>query len=154
MVHWSLFTPKPRQAEPLAEVSARVAHRSCDTALPDPHPDSVILSAWERWKETSALYNSAPFSSEASTETAEEEALCAAMDAQEREILGTVAVSPRGAAIQLLCSMLYSADCGTAELHGKIVAEDIAFLTSVEDDFDHQTRMVLAALRSLKMMKG
>lgn len=130
-----------------------IARAYRDRSLIEAHPDCEILKAWECRNRASALYEALP-TSDLDEDTPEERAYREEMDAAEEIIRAATASTPRGAAIQLFVSMAYSGDCGKTAIGNAIEAEDLGFLTSIEDSFDWQTRLTLACLRSLSAMEG
>ena len=116
--------------------------------------DAKIEAAWERRQLAYAAYNAQPVDQPGlqpgEVETPEEKRLWAIIDEAEEVIRSNVATTPRGVAIQLWCCLYHSV--AGREDDQAITRGDLDRLTALEGKLDWNTRLALAALRSLQAM--
>ncbi|MDZ7895434.1 MAG: hypothetical protein U5M50_11045 [Sphingobium sp.] len=120
-------------------------------ALAAPAGDKAIIAAWGQRAVALDTYSSLPFSETGFGYTPDEKACWDIIDAAEEMIRGTVAATPQGIVIQLLCAMTHSTaerKADDAATHG-----DLDALHAMDSDLDWDMRLILAAIRSLKAME-
>lgn len=111
------------------------------------NPDVLILDAWQRRNAAWGRVDADP-----PLPSAAEAEYIALADAAEEVIRTATAATPRGVEIQLWVSFSHVSDAHQRSVSELGDREDLASLLSQEDEFDYSTRMLLAALRSLKSM--
>jgi hypothetical protein len=115
--------------------------------------DADILAAWGRRSVASAIYSCLPFSDCPSKEyTPEEAEQVDIMDAAEEAIHEATAITPRGAAIQLWTALSHIEQNKDDEAAINIM--DLDWFLMDEERFDWPTRLILAAIKSLRAMGG
>jgi hypothetical protein len=115
--------------------------------------DAHILAAWGRRSVASAIYSSLPFSDAPCVQyTPEEQVQVDIMDGAEETIHAATATSPQGAAIQLWTALVHIEQDRDTEAAINIM--DLDWFLMDEERFDWSTRLILAALKSLRAMGG
>ena len=110
-------------------------------------PADQIETAWQRIKNARPEYNLAETGDEAA-----EKKHWDIVDASERIIQQTEGNSARSAEIKLWVHMLHSADTGADEADA--LAENLADLLERETGFDWSVRLLLSAIRDLRMVQA
>lgn len=113
--------------------------------------DAAILAAWGRRSVASAIYGGLPFS-ECPNEayTPEEAEQVGIMDAAEEEIRAATATTPRGVEVQLWTALAHIEQQREADAAINIM--DLDWFLIDEGAWDWNTRLILAALKSLRAM--
>jgi len=107
-----------------------------------------MIAAWER---RLASYNK--INSHAFVEGSPEDKACwAEVDAAERLIRESVATTPQGVEVQLWTALYHSADFDHAIDDLAAIRGDLAYFDGHEPSLDWNTRLTLAAIRSLRAM--
>lgn len=120
-------------------------------ALAAPAGDEAIIAAWRQRAVALDTYSSLPFNDTGLDHTPDEKACWDLIDEAEEIIRGTVAATPQGIMVQLLCAMTHSTaerKADDAATHG-----DLDALHAMDSDLDWDMRLILAAIRSLKAME-
>ncbi len=120
--------------------------------------DSVILVAFDAWKETTRAYHALPMDApdrDGSTEdeydhTSEEARLLAQIDGAEILIQHCKARTTRGVIAQLLVALQHIES--DRETETTILDGDMDAIFAMDESFDWGARLVLAAIRSLQAM--
>lgn len=111
------------------------------------HHDAAIIAAWERRAAAFAELCGQPDPATTGTGTDEQSALWAIIDKAEAEICNAIAITPRGAEIQLWTATTYLFD--SAEDEPPCYRADLDYFTEQGERRDWKDRLVIAALRSL-----
>lgn len=114
--------------------------------------DAAIIAAWDRRAAAFATLQKLPDNSRGHGETPERHAQWAIVDAAEAEICTSVAITARGAELQLWCAAVYQFDA--AEDEGPCYRADLDYFTAQGDRPDWKDRLLIAALRSLRAIGG
>jgi hypothetical protein len=124
-----------------------------DTSTTAPAPDAAILAAWGHRSVASAIYSGLPFSDcPNAAYTPEEKEQVDIMDAAEEVIRAAVATTPQGVAVQLWTALAHIEQDRDPETAINIM--DLDWFLLDEGRFDWSTRLILAALKSLRAMGG
>lgn len=112
------------------------------------HDDAAIIAAFDRRAKALAILQELPDNPQGQGETPERLAQWAIVDAAEAEIFNAVAVTPRGAELQLWTAAAHMFD--TAEDEAPCYRADLEYFEAQGDNRDWKDRLVIAALRSLR----
>jgi hypothetical protein len=117
--------------------------------------DAAILQAWATWqaghREMRALQGDLP-AEHGSAYSVEENRLWAIIDAAVERIRATTARSPRDVAIQLCIALCHTLTTDGAEL--ALIEGNTTAIHRTDAEQDWETRLTLAALRSLEAMEA
>lgn len=123
------------------------------TILTKSKPDAEIVIAWGRRAVASAIYSSLPFSDcPGKAYTPEEAEQIDIMDDAEKVIHDATATTPRGVEVQLWTALVHIEQDRDTEAAINIM--DLDWFLMDETRFDWSTRLILAALKSLRAMGG
>jgi hypothetical protein len=110
--------------------------------------DEEIIAAFDRRATAFTILQELPDDPQGQGETPERLAQWAIVDAAEAEIGKAVAMTPRGAELQLWAAAAHMFD--TAEDEAPCYRADLEYLEAQGDSRDWKDRLVIAALRSLR----
>ena len=115
--------------------------------------DAAILAAWGRRSVASAIYSGLPFTDcPNDVYTPEEREQVDIMDAAEEFIREARATTPRGVEVQLWTALVHIEQDRDTEAAINIM--DLDWFLMDEGRFDWSTRLILAALKSLRAIGG
>lgn len=114
--------------------------------------DAAIIAAWDRRAAAFVELGGLPDPATTGDGTAEQSAQWAIIDAAEAEMCNAVAMTPRGAELQLWTAATYLFD--SSEDEPPCYRADLDYFTEQADRRDWKDRLVIAALRSLRGQGG
>lgn len=132
--------------------SAAVAIAATVPASATAGEDAALIEAWERRKAAYLEFNAHPLIGEGTDEgEREEERLWAIIDEAEAFIRQTTAKTPQGIEVQLWMALYHSVSL-THNGDSIVLRGDFAAVEQIENTLDWNARIIVAAIRSARIM--
>jgi len=140
-----------------SDLTRFLRNREADQLADALGPDAAMQIAWERRKAAFARYNALPFADDteaapAGIMTPAERECWDVIDSAERTIERSTATTPQAVAYQLWCAVSHTTSDRAQE--AAAIQGDLATMTALHGELDWNTKLIVAAIRSLQAIEA